>query len=65
MKKRPEHVNLMSQARKSSEPTLRKETMNNDLEGSNVKDTSDSEMVGKLKMLEYLENRKYGTNIFK
>lgn len=66
MKKRTEHVNLMTQARKSSEPTLRKDTVNNDLgESSNKKDATDTEMIGKLKMMEYLESRKYGTNIFK
>ena len=66
MKKRTEHVNLMTQARKSSEPTLRKETHNNDLgEGVQVKDEADNQMVGKLRMMEYLENRSYGTNVFK
>ena len=57
---------MMTQARKSSEPTLRKETHNNDLgEGVQVKDEADNQMVGKLRMMEYLENRSYGTNVFK
>ncbi len=66
MKKRTEHVNLMTQARKSSEPTLRKQTKNNDLaEGGNIQYAADSQMAGKLKMMEYLETRSYGTNVFK
>jgi len=66
MKKRTEHINLMTQARKSSEPTLRKEAPNDDLgEGDNHKDEVDRMMAGKLKLMEYLENRSYGTNVFK
>ncbi len=66
MKKRTEHVNLMTQARKSSEPTLRKENPNNDLgEGVFLKEETEKQLDGKLMMMEYLENRSYGTNVFK